>query len=85
MKIVEKKVVDETAGETEGARRATGVSPGGAAAVRPVAVADAADTEVGVDAVDVNYVDYPSGGYRCPVCTTLPIPARSCENTCQRG
>ena len=27
MKVKEKKLVDETLGETEGARRATGVSP----------------------------------------------------------
>ena len=46
MKVVERKLVDETVGETEGARRATGVSPSGAAAARPIAAADAADTEV---------------------------------------
>ena len=34
MKVVEKQRVDETAGETEGARRATGVFPGGGA-LRP--------------------------------------------------
>src|SRR5260221_406714 len=37
MKGVEKKRVDETAGETEGARRATGVFPGGAPAGEPPA------------------------------------------------
>ena len=45
MKVVEKKRVDETAGETEGARRATGVFPGGAPAAEPPAVS-AAETEV---------------------------------------
>ena len=45
MKVVEKKRVDETAGETEGARRATGVFPGGApAAVPPTTTAS--ETEV---------------------------------------
>ena len=43
---MEKTVADETLGGTEGARRATGVSPSGAAAARPIAAADAADTEV---------------------------------------
>jgi len=32
MKVVEKKLVDETAGKTEGARRASGVFPAGASA-----------------------------------------------------
>jgi len=46
MKVVEKKkLVDETAGETEGARRATEVFPGGAPAAEPTA-ASSADTEV---------------------------------------
>jgi len=45
MKIVEKKVVDETAGETEGARRATGVFPGGAPAAGAASSASV-DTEV---------------------------------------
>jgi transposase-like protein len=45
MKVVEKKRVDETAGGTEGARRATGVFPGGAPAAEPPAVS-AAETEV---------------------------------------
>jgi transposase-like protein len=43
MKVVEKTQVGETFGETEGARRATGVSPNGAPAARPPA---AAETEV---------------------------------------
>ncbi len=46
MKMVEKKkLVDETAGETEGARRATGVFPAGAPAAEPPA-ASRAETEV---------------------------------------
>ena len=46
MKVVEKKkLVDETAGETEGARRATGVFPGGAPAAEP-STATAPETEV---------------------------------------
>lgn len=46
MKVVEKKKLgDEVAGETEGARRATGVFPGGAPATESAAPA-AADTEV---------------------------------------
>jgi len=45
MKVVEKKRVSETAGKTEGARRATGVFPAGAAAVEPP-VASATETEV---------------------------------------
>jgi transposase-like protein len=35
MKVVEKKLVDDELGETEGARRATGVSPSGARAAQP--------------------------------------------------
>lgn len=35
MKVVEKKLVDDELGETEGARRATGVSPSGAPAAQP--------------------------------------------------
>jgi transposase-like protein len=35
MKVVEKKLVDDGLGETEGARRATGVSPSGAPAAQP--------------------------------------------------
>jgi transposase-like protein len=35
MKVVEKKQVDDELGETEGARRATGVSPSGAPAAAP--------------------------------------------------
>ena len=45
MKVVAKKLGDETAGETEGARRATGVFPGGAPAAEPPA-ASAEETEV---------------------------------------
>jgi transposase-like protein len=45
MKVVEKKRVSETAGETEGARRATEVSPAGAPAREGPAPA-AAETEV---------------------------------------
>jgi transposase-like protein len=45
MKVVEKKRVDETGGEAEGARRATGVSPPGAP-VAEVAALSGADTEV---------------------------------------
>jgi transposase-like protein len=45
MKIVEKKVVDDTAGETEGARRATEVFPGGAPAAGAL-VSASPDTEV---------------------------------------
>jgi transposase-like protein len=45
MKVVEKKRVDERTGETEGARRATGVFPGGAPAAEPPA-GSAAETEV---------------------------------------
>ena len=46
MKVVaKKKLVDEVAGETEGARRATGVFPAGASAAEPLAVS-AAETEV---------------------------------------
>jgi transposase len=46
MKVVEKqKLVDEVAGETEGARRASGVFPAGAPAPEPP-VAPAAETEV---------------------------------------
>jgi len=46
MKVVEKKkLVGETAGETEGARRATGVFPGGAPAAEPL-TGSAGDTEV---------------------------------------
>lgn len=43
MKVVAKQLGNETAGETEGARRATGVFPGGAAAAPAV---NAAETEV---------------------------------------
>jgi len=35
MKVVEEKLVDDELGETEGARRATGVSPSGAPAAQP--------------------------------------------------
>lgn len=45
MKVVEKKRVDERTGETEGARRATGVFPVGAPAAEPPA-GNAAETEV---------------------------------------
>lgn len=45
MKVVEKKRVDERTGETEGARRATGVFPVGAPAAESSA-ASAAETEV---------------------------------------
>jgi transposase-like protein len=45
MKVVEKKRVGKTAGETEGARRATGVFPAGAPAGEPPE-ASAAETEV---------------------------------------
>src|SRR5271169_7119046 len=46
MKVVEKKkLVDEVAGETEGAHRATGVFPGGAPAAE-AAAAPAEETEV---------------------------------------
>ena len=45
MKVVEKKLVDETPGKTEGARRATGVFSGEEAAARPPGAAGA-DTEV---------------------------------------
>ena len=45
MKVVAKQVGTEAAGETEGARRATGVFPGGAPAAEPPAV-NAAETEV---------------------------------------
>lgn len=45
MKLVEKKGRDEGAGETEGARRATGVSPAGAPAAEGPALSGA-DTEV---------------------------------------
>jgi transposase-like protein len=45
MKVVEKKLVDETPGKTEGARRATGVFSGEEATARPL-VAAVADTEV---------------------------------------
>ena len=44
MKVVEKKkLVDEMSGETEGARRATGVFPGGAPAAEPPAVSAATE------------------------------------------
>ena len=46
MKVVEKKLVDETAGETEGARRATGVFPGGALAAGPPPTTMGSETEV---------------------------------------
>jgi transposase-like protein len=45
MKVVEKRKVDEGAGETEGARRATGVFPAGAPATEPPTVSEA-DSEV---------------------------------------
>ena len=45
MKVVEKKQVDETFGETEGARRAIGVSPD-AAPVAPVGAEATPETEV---------------------------------------
>jgi len=44
MKVAGRKLGAGTPGETEGARRATGVSPGGAPAVEPAAAA--AETEV---------------------------------------
>src|ERR1035437_745677 len=46
MKVVEKTRVDETVGETEGARRATGVSPNGAPAAGPPPPTMGAATEV---------------------------------------
>jgi transposase len=46
MKVVEKKLVGETFGETEGARRATGVSPNGAPAAGPPPPTMGAATEV---------------------------------------
>ena len=45
MKVVEKKLVGETIGETEGARRATGVFPIGAPAAEPPDIR-ASETEV---------------------------------------
>jgi transposase-like protein len=45
MKVVEKKLVDETAGETEGARRASGVFPAGAPANGALRAAET-ETEV---------------------------------------
>jgi transposase len=46
MKAVEKKVLGEAIGETEGARRATGVSPGGASAAVPAPPTKGSETEV---------------------------------------
>ena len=46
MKVVEKKQVDETFGETEGARRATGVLPNGAPAAGPLPPTMGSETEV---------------------------------------
>jgi len=46
MKVVEKKLVGETLGETEGARRATGVSPNVAPAAGPPVTALGSETEV---------------------------------------
>ena len=46
MKMVERRVMVEEVGETEGARRATAVSPGGAAAAEPVLGEVAPETEV---------------------------------------
>jgi transposase-like protein len=49
MKVVEKKLVGETFGETEGARRATGVFPNVAPAAEPLGTM-AAETEVAAKA-----------------------------------
>ena len=46
MKVVEKKLVGETLGETEGARRATGVFPSGAPAAGPPVTTMGSETEV---------------------------------------
>jgi transposase len=46
MKVVEKKQGDETFGETEGARRATGVFPNGAPAAGPPSPTMGVETEV---------------------------------------
>ena len=46
MKVVEKKQVDETFGETEGARRATGVFPNVAPAAGPLPPTMGSETEV---------------------------------------
>src|SRR5512147_2420995 len=46
MKVVEKKHVDETFGETEGARRATGVFPNGASAAGPPSPTPGSEIEV---------------------------------------
>ena len=46
MKVVEKQRVEETIGETEGARRATGVSPIAAPPAAPVSAAATPETEV---------------------------------------
>ena len=46
MKVVEKRKVDEGAGETEGARRATGVFPIGAPAAGPAPTTPGAEIEV---------------------------------------
>ena len=46
MKAVGNKVLDETPGETEGARRATGVFPGGAPAAGPPPPTMGSETEV---------------------------------------
>jgi transposase len=46
MKVVEKKQVDETFGETEGARRATGVFPNVAPAAGPPSPTMGSETEV---------------------------------------
>jgi len=46
MKVVEKKLGDDEFGETEGARRATGVSPGVAPAAGPPSTTMGSETEV---------------------------------------
>jgi len=46
MKVVEKELVSETVGETEGARRATGVFPSGASAAGPPLTTMGSETEV---------------------------------------
>src|ERR1019366_200474 len=46
MKVKEKKLVDETLGETEGARRATGVSPNASPPAGPGSTTMGSETEV---------------------------------------
>ena len=46
MKVKEKKLVDETFGETEGARRATGVSPNASPPAEPASTTMGSETEV---------------------------------------